>query len=121
MVIDPNNNFAVPVADTLQYFQRESGWVELPTGKVLIIGGMGVEEYDPITHSTLPKAARALPSLRVEAELLPNGKVLVTSGISPSLEIYDPLTNTWQLGPSMAIQRATAQGVPSRIKFFKME
>ncbi|MEY3442841.1 MAG: hypothetical protein RLZZ519_1122 [Bacteroidota bacterium] len=106
MVIDPNNNFAVPVADTLQYFQRESGWVELPTGKVLIIGGMGVEEYDPITHSTLPKAARALPSLRVEAELLPNGKVLVTSGISPSLEIYDPLTNTWQLGPSMAIQRA---------------
>ncbi len=106
IVIDPNNNFTVPSADTLQYFQREAGWVELPTGKVLIIGPLGVEEYDPTTHLTVPKAARAFPSMRVEAEMLPNGKVLVTSGSNATLEIYDPLNNTWQQGPTMAMQRA---------------
>lgn len=82
----------------------------LPSGKVLVAGGIGgnegVELYDPMSGSFA--AAAPLIELRQNhtAVLLPTGQVLVAGGIGAagtldSVELYNPQTNQWKAGQSM--------------------
>ena len=96
----------------------------LGSGKVLVVGGLdqggvgygytiSAETYDPATNTWTPVAAPlTLARSSHTATLLNNGKVLVAGGTtagSPgtlaSVEIYDPTSNVWTTGPSMASAR----------------
>ncbi|HEX8228670.1 MAG TPA: kelch repeat-containing protein [Chloroflexia bacterium] len=78
----------------------------LPSGKVLIAGGMiregryerSAELFDPATNSFSPTGNMAVGRTSHVATLLPNGKVLVAGGESGSgttAELYDPSTGTF--------------------------
>jgi hypothetical protein len=94
----------------------------LPNGKVLVAGGganpngggwrsiAGCEVYDPTTGTWTLTGALNIPRDGHAANLLPNGKVLVTGGESyinnnqPTLdvaELYDPNTGIWTLTGTM--------------------
>ena|GEM_PF-1377450 len=91
----------------------------LPSGKVLVVGGNGgpgfnylasAEVYDPATNSWSAAGTLAQARSAHTATLLPSGKVLVAGGnayttslqILASTEIYDPATNAWTPGPTLA-------------------
>lgn len=83
----------------------------LPSGKVLVTGGIGntdttkpfatCELFDPVTNTWSPAASLATGRRGHTATLLPNGKVFVFGGVSPTDatlstgELYDPVANTW--------------------------
>jgi N-acetylneuraminic acid mutarotase len=93
----------------------------LPSGKVLIVGGLmdlgGNEVYKSDVYLFDPAASRfqkvaSLATARAEhtATLLKDGKVLVTGGQGntsylASTELYDPKTNKWTAGPKMPYSR----------------
>ena len=78
----------------------------LPSGKVLIAGGMGsfsvggpalgtAELYDPATRTWTPTGSLVNPVDTDAAVLLLNGKVLACNLYSKSAELYDPATGIW--------------------------
>ncbi|XYI01894.1 Kelch repeat-containing protein [Sorangium sp. So ce1128] len=82
----------------------------LPSGRVLVTGGVGVgdspffgsaELYDPAADTWTPAASMNYPRFWHTATLLPNGQVLVAGGIGEladnSAELYDPAADTWTL------------------------
>ena len=89
----------------------------LPTGKVLVVGGVGMagslasaELYDPTTGEW--HAAGALSTARYDhtATLLASGHVLVLGGTDShdalaSAELYDPATGAWTPAPPMLAGR----------------
>lgn len=111
----------------------------LPSGKVLVAGGYdcsasppilaSAELYDPLTEAWTSTGSLNVARFHHTATLLPDGKVLVTSGNSSpgwcgepepshflaSAEVYDPLTGTWSLTGSMSVPRwgSTATLLPS--------
>lgn len=86
----------------------------LPSGKVLVVGGNGelfgpplrnAELYDPTTGTWANTGLLTTNRSGHRATLLPNGKVLVTGGfftggffpsVTPTAELYDPLTGVWR-------------------------
>jgi hypothetical protein len=93
----------------------------LPNGKVLIAGGQPgtgptttAELFDPIagTFSLLPNQMN-IGRYRHTATLLPNGKVLIAggdtssvgTGVTNTAELFDPVSETFTLLPSMASPR----------------
>ena len=82
----------------------------LPSGKVLVAGGCGMEVclataelYDPASNMWSPAASMSAVRTAHTATLLPSGKVLVAGGdnlinqsydVLSSAELYDPVTNT---------------------------
>lgn len=75
----------------------------LPSGKVLVVGGMyGADEtsarvpelYDPATNTWTPMTSSAGIRSGHAAVLLKSGKLLVVGG-GGSAEFYDPDANTW--------------------------
>jgi len=99
----------------------------LPSGKVLVAGGVGnsgrlasAELYDPASNTW--SAAGSLATVREfhTATLLPSGQVLVVGGQGnggslASAELYDPASNTWSTAGSLANARwgHTATLLPS--------
>ena len=96
----------------------------LPNGKVLVVGGLTyyqprygyvictatAEIYDPATATWSSAGSMSVPRCGHIAQILPNGKVLVSGGANyrtyfNSAEIYNPVTNTWSPTGSMAITR----------------
>ena len=92
----------------------------LPTGKVLVAGGIATvnlssaELYDPLREAgAAPAASRPHAAIHT-ATLLPSGKVLVAGGLGngtdlSSTELYDPATGSWSstgsLGTDVVITR----------------
>src|SRR4030095_16542343 len=89
----------------------------LPSGKVLLAGGLGfsgvlarAELYDPVSGTCTITGSLANARYFHTATLLPNGKVLVTGGYNgtsylASAELYDPAGGTWTPTGSLAKAR----------------
>ncbi|MDQ6712145.1 MAG: hypothetical protein M3Z28_03025, partial [Candidatus Dormibacteraeota bacterium] len=87
----------------------------LPSGKVLIAGGIAAdtghsttrtEIYDPATNSWSARDGMAVQRSSHSATLLPNGKVLVAGGQNASgyiatAELYDPVADRWTMAAQM--------------------
>lgn len=95
----------------------------LPTGKVLVAGGVdarGVatataELFDPSVNRWSEAPPLSVPRTQHTATLLPDGRVLVVGGFHgrdldgetlASAEIYNPRTNGWAPAPAMTFRRA---------------
>jgi hypothetical protein len=106
----------------------DHGAVLLPTGQVLIVGGIerngviqpSAEVFDPIkARFTITGKPLAQHGWGVTATLLPNGKVLVAGGstgcdspcFTAAAELYDPATGTFALTGNMTTPRAGARAV----------
>jgi hypothetical protein len=89
----------------------------LPSGKVLIAGGMGAggiddilasaELYDPATGGFASTGSMATPRFLASAVLLADGRVLIAGGVDPDMplataEIYDPVSGRFSPTGSMA-------------------
>lgn len=93
--------------------------VPLETGKVLVVGGKGVEPpglttaqlYDPAKGTWSPTGPMKLPRGEgFTATLLADGKVLVVGGYKvadavPGAEVYDPAKGTWTTVASPRTER----------------
>ena len=92
----------------------------LPNGKVLVVGGFiprqdstgipqsSAELFDPATGTWTRTGSPITARAGHTATLLPNGKVLATSGIyggGDSAELYDPAAGTWTLTGSLKTPR----------------
>lgn len=87
----------------------------LPSGVVLVVGGMGddtkamaqVEAWDPVALHWVARAPLRTARYGHAATLLADGRVLVTGGIDANeamlhtTEIYNPATDTWSDGPPL--------------------
>ncbi len=94
----------------------------LPSGKVLVVGGLGstslavatAELYDPATGTWAPAASMSTARSSPTGTLLPDGKVLLSGGqtglVLPtsiaSAELYDPATNTWTAAGTLSTGRS---------------
>jgi N-acetylneuraminic acid mutarotase len=94
----------------------------LSDGKILVTGGYSatntvlssVEVYDPVANTWTTKASMSTARHFHKAILMPDGKVLITGGAgtsasSPSylssVEVYDPVANTWTSKTSFTTAR----------------
>jgi N-acetylneuraminic acid mutarotase len=101
----------------------------LPSGKVIVAGGIGTggsalassELYDPASRTWSTARALAMARHSHTATLLDSGKVLVVGGLDdsgvslPSAELYDPATDAWEPARPLAAARDhhTATLLPS--------
>lgn len=103
--IDPGADFQLPV---------------LPDGRVLYAGGYpsvaattSVEIFNPQTGAWAAAAPMSQGRSGYAWSVLPDGRLLVAGGslnsggtaATATVEIYDPQSNTWTAGPSMATAR----------------
>lgn len=96
----------------------------LPNGEVLVAGGSTyasscfatAELYNPSTGQWTSTGSMTQPRCYHSATLLPNGEVLVAGGVdslynspdtSPTAELYNPSTGTWQTTGSLNTSRAS--------------
>jgi hypothetical protein len=97
----------------------------LPTGKVLIAGGLGnqfpselasTEIYDPSTNSISTGPSMTAARSGATATLLLNGKILIAGGAANNTaELYDPIANTFaSMPPTMSelVTNSTATLLP---------
>ncbi|WP_141332805.1 kelch motif-containing protein [Myxococcus sp. AB025B] len=107
-IYDPQTN--TWTAGPSMTFERESHTATLlPSGKVLVIGGVGgatgggriPELYDPETNAWTPVTSmNAATRFNHFALLLPSGKVLV-GGNGGAAEIYDAVTDSWSFATGL--------------------
>ena len=97
----------------------------LGDGRVLVVGGLSpqvqpsAEIYDPASRSWSQAASMRVARYHHAAVLLPGGRVLVAggSGDGPheaqgaldSVEVYDPIADSWIPGPSLQVPRVELQ------------
>jgi hypothetical protein len=124
-IYDPATNLFSVTAGPMKDARNGATATRLPSGKVLITGGVSTdgltrvgtaELYDPATNNFAytgsPHVARDI----AVAALLPNGKVLLAGGGNgsgeslASSELYDPTSGTWTLSGSMSVGRDDATG-----------
>ena len=99
--------------------------VLLGDGHVLVVGGNQpdhvyahalAEMYDPATGVWSLAGTMATPRLQLTANLLPDGRVLVTGGqegtaVYASTELWDPATHAFTPGPAMSVARELHRSV----------
>ena len=128
-IYDPVTDLFVPgpVMTTPRSLHTQT---ELLDGRFLITGGVddgnnpqaAAELYDPVADAFVAIPPMNVPRMGATATRLADGRVLVTGGLEAlstmptqlqairdavdSTEIYDPVANTWTLGPAMSDPRA---------------
>ncbi len=124
-IYDPATNSWTP-ATSMSSARGEHTAVVLASGKVLAVGGYNggsplatAELYDPIANSW--SAAGSLVTARMwhTMSALPGGRVLAAGGVDSlsnnsnlrSVELYDPVANTWSSAVGMGIARTQAKSV----------
>jgi hypothetical protein len=96
--------------------------VALADGRVLVVGGYGAtgaavssaEIFDPAKGTWKSAGALSTPRLRATATRLADGRVIVVGGAVTgtsttylsTTELFDPKTDSWAAGPSMATKHA---------------
>lgn len=98
------------VVDSLSQWHGPGQVELLNNGKVLFAGFFGCGLYDPISQSTSVAASMIQGRLRGASVLLSNGNVLVSGGGTNinvtagliSMEIYDPIQDSWMAAPDMS-------------------
>ena len=133
-VYDPLNR-VFTTGPTMSVARARHAAVRMPDGKVLLCGGMTnaaslpggpatatCELYDPTTNSLQPFPSMLQPRLAHALTLLPDGRLLASGGFADwtdagnnfaarlntaldSTEVWDPTTNAWTAGPTMAAPR----------------
>jgi hypothetical protein len=98
--------------------RSKHGAVRLNDGKVLIVGGIDnngnalttAELFDPSTSTFTPVATElAVPRVKPDLRLLPDGKVQVIGGANDgSFEMYDPDENNTKLGFNAKVEAVNA-------------
>lgn len=111
--------FATPTGSYLNNTRTDEGVVVLADGRVLVVGGLGIngvlntaEIYDPSSNTFTTVGAMTVSRQAPTATLLPNGTVLVTGGADgssylSSAEIFDPNTGNFTATSSMSVPRAS--------------
>ncbi len=110
-------------AASMSTIRSEAAATLLPSGKVLVAGGINLsialksaELYDPANNTWTSAAPMATARRDPTATLLRSGKVLVAGGGVATAELYDPSADTWTFtGNNMSTSRykATATLLPS--------
>lgn len=117
-IYDPINQAWTPTG-SMQTPRGAHTATQLPNGKILVAGGTSMlpgpisplpfdpvlasaEIYDPASGTWSPTGSMSQPRQGHTALLLPNGKVLVTGGVSyfggifpTTAELYNPATGKW--------------------------
>jgi hypothetical protein len=107
-----STDVVTPVAGKMQAVRWHDASVTLMSGKVLVTGascaggfascpeGRLADLFDPTTNAFTP-TAQPLNNVRhyTRAVLMPDGRVLISSATDPTLEIYDPDTDSFTLVP----------------------
>jgi hypothetical protein len=114
-------------AGSLEEARQQHTATHLHDGRVLVVGGSGVEGepvlaevWDPATTSFSPAGSLIVSRASHTATLLDDGRVLVIGGIDPdaaaSTELWDPTTTSFsQAGrPTEARSWHAATGLPDR-------
>ena len=135
----PQSQAAWRITGSLQTARYDHTATRLADGRVLVVGGnyltdngqtlypSNAELYDPANNVWTAAGTLATARIGHTTTLLPNGKVLVIGGIGKtnvetgysglvtSIELYDPLTNTWTIGPGLVTSRSrhTAMLLPN--------
>ncbi len=120
-VFDPQNDTWTEAKNLSAYRASHSAML-LDDGRVLIAGGGGPNGnpsdgnaliYDPITDSWTPTGSMVWLGSQSKIVKLDDSRVLVVGGItntnhptvSPSTQIYDPVTNSWSSAAPMSQPR----------------
>lgn len=110
--IDPQT-FSATLRDTLNHWQGPAAVQLLNNGNVLFAGALGCEIYNPITGISTNVNSMNQARVRSASLALSDGRVLLSGGTTTiggntgltSLEIYDPLTDTWTVSTNMQVGR----------------
>ena len=111
-IYDRSTDTVTFAANTMGTPRWQNGAVTLLNGKVLVVGGACLQDltcngngaiadlFDPTT-STFTKTAKpmALPRAYVRASLMADGRVFVASATEGSVELYDPVTDSFKQIP----------------------
>jgi hypothetical protein len=108
-------------------YRVSAGWIRLPTGRVLAVGGFNstfdalatTDIYDPATNQFTTGAGLGAPRIYPNVAALPDGRVLVAFGASGkgtdpscnclgSAEIFDPTSGQFFLAPAFNSVRNAA-------------
>jgi N-acetylneuraminic acid mutarotase len=101
--------------------------VAAPNGLIYVIGGYvagqvvlnTVEAYDPVHDSWSTKASLPVPEMVAASALGSDGRIYITGGYGNTgsccvtlnaVQIYDPTSNTWTLGPNLPTARQSPSG-----------
>ncbi len=98
--------------------RQSSATIVLADGRILVAGGIddnlnrlaSAETYSPMSGTFSPVGAMGTPRLIPGVAPLPDGKILITGGLTPtsataSAEIFDPQTNSFAPTGSMLAAR----------------
>lgn len=120
-VYDPASDSWLPTTTRMAVGHDQATCVALPSGKVLITGGLNqvgsgstavAELYDPVTGAFTTTGSMVSARYRHSATLLEDGRVLVAGGCTggspcaattPTAELYDPVTGTWSATGSLPV------------------
>jgi len=114
-VYDPGTDTWSQKGDMPKY--RAAGSSSVVDGKIYLIGGYGgirkIEVYDPSTDtwiekSDMPTTRRGLSTITLDGKIYAIGGYIPGNaryhGV-PTVEIYDPVTDTWIIAPDMPTGR----------------
>lgn len=102
------------------------GLIKLNSGAALAIGGWTgtsvtatVDYFDPVTETWSPRTPMSIPRSDFAAALLPDGRVLVvggnptgvSGGNTNTVELYDEISDSWSVGPSISVATAAVEAV----------
>jgi WD40 repeat protein len=121
----PVNQFATSNLPAMVTAREYHTATLLANGKVLIAGGEDnsvnilntAELYDPAANAfTAVSSTMSFARESATATLLPNGKVLIAGGLGEggdvsAAEIYDPVANSFSVGPTMVYPRDSASAI----------
>ncbi len=119
-------DMVAPAANAMSVRRWQNSAVTLLTGKVLVVGsacaigaacvndGQAADLFDPSTNTFAPTANKLnLPRYYTHAVLTVDGRVFISSGNDPSVEIYDPATDSFTL---VAHSQAHVYGFAVRLR-----